>query len=177
MTEEGLLHELDVMQAAGIGGIEINPVGLPGGAERTDDKPLDWLSPEWNRMLKLAIDGAEQRGMVVDMIVGSGWPFGGRFLDNDETIQGVVLNIKQIDGPGKFTFEIKDLMTLRGRKPDRTRSRLMFLRLIPQGALSWTEEEPQRLWQGLRHLLPAVLSQRMISDNHSYLPATIKSSG
>ncbi|MCD6364704.1 MAG: hypothetical protein J7M14_02390, partial [Planctomycetes bacterium] len=134
VTEEGLLHELDVMQAAGIGGIEINPVGLPGGSERTDDKPLDWLSPEWNRILKLVLDSAKQRGMVADMIVGSGWPFGGRFLDNDETIQGVSLNTKQINGPGKFTFKIKNLMNAPGRKSDRTRSSLMFLRLIPQGA-------------------------------------------
>jgi len=134
VTEEELLHELDVMRKAGIGGVEINPVGLPGSAERTDDKPLDWLSPEWNHVLKLAIDGAEQRGMVVDMIVGSGWPFGGRFLDNDETIQGVTLNIKHIEGPGKFTFERKNMMKLPGRKSDRTRSRLMFLRLIPKDA-------------------------------------------
>ena len=134
VTEEGLLHELDVMQAAGIGGIEINPVGLPGGSEQTDDKPLDWLSPEWNRILKLVLDSAKQRGMVADLIVGSGWPFGGRFLDNDETIQGVSLNTKQVNGPGKFTFKIKDLMNAPGRKSDRTRSSLMFLRLIPQGA-------------------------------------------
>jgi len=65
VTEEEVLHELDVMYKAGIGGIEINPVGLPGAAEKTDDKPLHWLSPEWNRVLKKAIDGARQRGMVV----------------------------------------------------------------------------------------------------------------
>jgi hypothetical protein len=134
VTEEEVLHELDVMYKAGIGGIEINPVGLPGAAERTDDKPLDWLSPEWNHVLKKAIDGARQRGMVVDMIVGSGWPFGGRFLDNDETIQGVVLNTREVQGPGTFTFEKEDLMKLPGRTSDRTRSWLMFLRLIPEGA-------------------------------------------
>jgi len=136
VTEKTVLHELDVMQKAGIGGIEINPVGLPAGAERTDDKPLDWLSPAWNRVLKTAVDGARDRGMVADLIVGSGWPFGGRFLDSDETIQGIVLNTRQIQGPGRFTFERSDLMALPGRKSDRTRSRLMFLRLIPQGAES-----------------------------------------
>lgn len=134
VTAQGVLNELDVMHKAGIGGIEINPVGLPGDAQRTDDKPLEWLSPEWNDVLRTAIDGARQRGMVVDMIVGSGWPFGGRFLDNDETIQGVVLNTKEIQGPGTFTFEKEDLMKLPGRTSDRTRSRLMFLRLIPEDA-------------------------------------------
>ena len=32
-------------------------------------------------MLKVALDGARERGMICDMIVGSGWPFGGEFLE------------------------------------------------------------------------------------------------
>jgi hypothetical protein len=136
VNEERVLHELDAMHKAGIGGVEINPVALPGNAERTDDKPLDWLSPEWNRVLKTAIEGARGRGMAVDLIVASGWPWGGRFLDSDETIQGVVLNTIPIQGPGKFTFPKKDLMKLPGSQSDQTRSRLMFLRLIPEGAES-----------------------------------------
>lgn len=83
VAEGELLRELDVMRAAGIGGVEINTIAMVDAvpAETLTPFPaLTWLSPEWNRMVRVAADGARERGMVADLIVGSGWPFGGRFL-------------------------------------------------------------------------------------------------
>lgn len=58
-TEHEVLRELDVMKAAGIGGVEINPIAMPGGQqqfENIDAKPLVWLSDEWNRIVKATCD-------------------------------------------------------------------------------------------------------------------------
>ena len=135
VTQREVLRELDVMKAAGIGGVEINPIAMPRGAAVTSDKPLDWLSPQWNRVLKCAIEGGRQRGMVVDLLAGCGWPFGGRFLDPSETVQGVGLNTRRIDGPGDFAFAVKDLLTLPERAEYQSESHAVetaVLRLVPQ---------------------------------------------
>ena len=86
VTAKEILRELDIMKTAGIGGVEINPIRFPGG----DDlgiPSLEWLSPEWIEMVKTALKGAEERGMICDIIVGSGWPFGGEFLQPEEQTQ------------------------------------------------------------------------------------------
>ena len=107
--EEEILRELDVMKAAGIGGVEINPIAFPGG----DDlgiPSLEWLSPKWIEMIKVALKGAADRGMICDIIVGSGWPFGAEFLEPEEQTQLLTLSSKKIKGPGKMTFKIADLL-------------------------------------------------------------------
>ncbi len=90
LTAEEIVRELDIMKEAGIGGVEINPIAFPGG----DDlgiPSLRWLSPEWIEMVKVALGAAEQRGIVCDIIVGSGWPFGGEFLATEERSQLMTL--------------------------------------------------------------------------------------
>ena len=125
------------MKAAGIGGVEINPVAMPSGATPSLTEPLVWLSPEWNRMAGVATRGAKERGMIADMIVGSGWPFGGRFLKSGETIQAIGVNQRELKGPAKFKAELTDLMKLpapRSVAPDAAKPRLMYLRLVPDNA-------------------------------------------
>src|SRR5512143_1114213 len=87
VTEAEILRELDVLKAAGVGGVEINTIAM------RDDVPKEglgafperpWLSPAWCAAVKAAAEGARERGMTADIIVGSGWPFGGRFLQPAE---------------------------------------------------------------------------------------------
>ena len=79
------------MKAAGIGGVEINPIAFPRGADPTGYKELTIFTDEWLEMLQVALHGAKERGMVCDMIVGSGWPFGGEFLKKEEQTQMVTI--------------------------------------------------------------------------------------
>ncbi|MEI6603686.1 MAG: glycosyl hydrolase [Verrucomicrobiota bacterium] len=139
VTEKEILRELDLMKAAGIGGVEINPVAMPGGATPSATPPLTWLSPEWNRMAAVATRGAKERGMVADMIVGSGWPFGGRFLKSGETIQAIGVASKSLKGPDLFRADLKDLMktpAARAVAADAAKPRLIYLRLVPENATS-----------------------------------------
>ena len=136
ITAEEIVRELDLMQAAGIGGIEINPIAMPQESHPNQPEALEWLSPQWNRLVKVAVDGARQRGMIADLIVGTGWPFGGKFLKPGETIQGITLNKKDLKGPGVFASSVKALL-----KPPRTPyevagkpdPELLFLWLAPAG--------------------------------------------
>ena len=90
ITETEIKRQLDVLSDAGIGGVEINPIAMPEEAIDIGTKPLVWLSREWNELLALASNEARQRGMITDLIVGSGWPFGGEFVREDETIQRIM---------------------------------------------------------------------------------------
>jgi hypothetical protein len=109
VTAKEILRELDVMKDAGIGGVEINPIAFPGG----DDlgiPSLKWLSPEWIEMVKVALKGAEERGMVCDIIVGSGWPFGAEFMEGDEQSQLVTLTSRKVKGQATVTLEVAELL-------------------------------------------------------------------
>ena len=90
-----LVRELRLLHAAGVGGVEINPVKFPEEADPLDTHPLRWLSPEWIDMLKAAFDEAKRLGMTCDLIVGSGWPFGAEYLEGDERGQVMVVAVKK----------------------------------------------------------------------------------
>jgi hypothetical protein len=74
LEKDEIARQLDVLHKAGIGGVEINPVAMPEEAADIGVKPLTWLKdcPGWNEMLQFATPKAKKRGMVADLIVGSG---------------------------------------------------------------------------------------------------------
>lgn len=61
-------------QKAGIGGVEITPIyGVTG----EEDRFIEYLSPKWMDMLDFTIKTADSLNMQVDMVLGTGWPYGG----------------------------------------------------------------------------------------------------
>jgi hypothetical protein len=110
LSEKEILRELDLLLEAGIGGVEINPIRFPDGCDPVGYESLEWLSPEWLQMLKVTLDGAHERGIICDIIVGSGWPFGGEFLEKDEQTQLMTFETIDLEGPGKFTFQLNELL-------------------------------------------------------------------
>ncbi len=138
-VEEGEIErELDVMKAAGIGGVEINPIRMPVEQDLPGVEPLQWISPEWNHAVKTACERAKENGMLTDLIVGSGWPFGGEFLESGEIIQRVLTNHKELVGPSDFIADAQDLMHevpegyRSGEFKDVLKSRILFISLVPE---------------------------------------------
>lgn len=70
-TKAEIERELDLMYKTGIGGVEINTIAFPGG-DTLGCPALPWLSDPWLDMVQTAIEGCHKRGMVADIIVGSG---------------------------------------------------------------------------------------------------------
>jgi hypothetical protein len=106
-VEEGeILRELDVLKAAGIGGVEINPIKGKEPSEQSKAKVLTWRSPEWDRVLLAACKGAKERDMIVDLIAGSGWPFGGKFLKPDQQIQRLTVRNQTVQGGGPLRLPL-----------------------------------------------------------------------
>jgi hypothetical protein len=110
VTAEELLREMDVMKAAGIGGVEINPIKFPDEADAMDIPSLAYLSDEWVTVLEAALKGAKEKGIVCDMIVGSGWPYGGEFLNREEQTQMVALGTRDLPGGQKVQIGKKELL-------------------------------------------------------------------
>ncbi len=135
-----LERELDVMKAAGIGGVEINPIAKAEGGDEFDYNCYDWLSPEWNERVKATVEMATERNMIVDLIMGSGWPFGGRFLNEDQLLQGVGIRKMELVGPRNVSLKLADIWQLPGRdfgsysNLDAPAPELFFLQMIPHGA-------------------------------------------
>ncbi|MBN1999427.1 hypothetical protein JW935_17850 [candidate division KSB1 bacterium] len=141
VTIEETLRELDIMKEAGIGGFEMNPISAVNPSKASQDATikLAWLSSEWNKVVKATADGARERGLIPDLLVGSGWPAGGRFLEPGEQIQIITVNKQELVGPAVFTGTVKDLTRAavamggsrrREQLPENVNAKLIFLRLV-----------------------------------------------
>ena len=74
VDENNLKQLLYTYKAAGIGGVEITPIY---GAIGFENRYINFLSPDWMKMLRFTTSTAKGLGMGVDMNTGTGWPFGG----------------------------------------------------------------------------------------------------
>ncbi|HVW61584.1 MAG TPA: glycosyl hydrolase, partial [Puia sp.] len=110
VVPDELLRELDVMKAAGIGGVEINPIRFPGEADDMGVPVLSYLSDEWLDVLQATLKGAREKGIICDMIVGSGWPYGGEFLSREEQTQMMALGTRDLAGGQRVSVSRKELL-------------------------------------------------------------------
>ena len=138
-----LVREMRLLKEAGIGGVEINPIAFPTYCDSLDKPSLQWLSPEWIDMLKVCFDEAKQLDMTCDLLVGSGWPFGSEFLNEDERAQIVVNYAETVTGPTTLTI-IRDSLYAKAipkvSSPYKGNTKeLMSLKLYPNPSSSVDE--------------------------------------
>src|SRR5690606_9951199 len=95
---------MHLLKAAGIGGVEINPVAFPSRFDGDDlGKPsLEWPGGEWSNMLNVVFAEAKRLEMTCDLIVGSGWPFGAENTAEEERSQIVVVAVRKVSGPSEL---------------------------------------------------------------------------
>ena len=134
VNRDEIERELKIMKDGGIGGVEITPIGMPDEVQNIQGEPIVWLSDEWLQILKFATDKAGELGMKVDMIVGTGWPFGGDFLEEHETIQGIQQRVVRLEGPSKQ--HIDQLLPETDHK-----SEIIQLKLISENITSITNKK------------------------------------
>ena len=135
-----LVREMRLLKEAGIGGVEINPIAFPTYCDSLGKPSLHWLSPEWIDMLKVCFDEAKRLDLTCDLLVGSGWPFGAEFLEEDERAQIVVNYAEPVTGPTTLTIVRDSLCEKTMPKvssPYKGNTKeLMMLRLYPNPASS-----------------------------------------
>ena len=77
-TAEEARRQLELMHAAHVGGVLIfptYPIALDDPARGI--RNLSFLSPEYLAILRSTLAAASRLGMISDMVLGTGWPFGG----------------------------------------------------------------------------------------------------
>src|SRR6056297_2982011 len=138
-----ILRELDVMKAAGIGGVEINPIAFPQNTDPMGYEAMTMFEDNWLDMLEIALKGAKERGIVCDMIVGSGWPFGGEFLEKNEQTQMVAIETIDLEGNRKYNFTLDELLAKIDpeihSKNEKVYKDLLMVRLVPASSEECTE--------------------------------------
>lgn len=111
IEKKEIVRELRLLKAAGIGGVEIYPIGFPF-PNMTDDlgiPSLKWLSDDWLNMLQFAFEEAASLNMDCSLIADTGFPFGGEFLEEEDRTQVVVIGVKKMKGPLNTEFSLFDL--------------------------------------------------------------------
>ncbi|MBD8489743.1 glycoside hydrolase [Echinicola sp. CAU 1574] len=111
VDQENLNYLLHEYADAGLGGVEIAPIY---GAKGYEDRYLDFLSKPWLDMLHYTVDVADSLGMGVDLTQGTGWPFGGPFVEPH--FAASKLEIKDFDFDGNGTFKA-DLNIINEKNP------------------------------------------------------------
>lgn len=109
VTREGIVTQLDAMHHAGIGGVELQILyPLHPDNPATGIRNIPYFSPEFFDLLAFTRDACAQRGMKLDVTLGSSWPFGGPFVPLELAMQCAIPY--QIDVRGPCVYEC-DLTT------------------------------------------------------------------
>lgn len=142
-----IVREIELLHRAGIGGVEINTIAMEASLQDPDIErhpAVEWLSPAWVELVRVAAEACRERGMTADLIVGSGWPFGARFLRPEEQTQRVLLVKVELNGPEAVRLDVREAVRAhlaataekekRRDEAEPTASRLEFVRLLPADA-------------------------------------------
>ena len=79
VDEAGLEHQCRELAEKGFGGFHVIPIyGAKNGYEK---KWRRLLSPEWVEAWNMAAELAKKHGLGIDLTMGSGWCFGGPWID------------------------------------------------------------------------------------------------
>lgn len=95
VTKEGITAELEALKRAGIGGVEITPIY---GVYGEEDQFVEYLSPQWVDLLRHTLDEAARLGVGVDMATGTGWPFGGPWVSEEDACKDMNHRVYQLKG-------------------------------------------------------------------------------
>src|SRR5262245_23987840 len=96
--------QLEALAAAGIGGVEVTPIYGVRGAE---DRFIQYLSPQWMTMLDHSLREATRLKMGVDMATGTGWPFGGPWVDDTMAPKSIVFKTWTLAGGERLAEPVK----------------------------------------------------------------------
>jgi len=120
VTRDGITWELEQMRAQGMGGVEIM---VPWRMYAKGNIP--YLSEEWLRMVRHAIEKATELDMEVAVTFSPGWGFGGFWVPPTERSKVLTHGWVDVSGPAVFDQEIP-AYTPRRRNPASAGSPKLF---------------------------------------------------
>lgn len=145
VTAQELTREINLLADKGFGGVEIQPFAmvLPTKGAGRSDRIMSYDSPSYYDNLRLVLETARQRGLIVDLTDGSGWPAGGPHLtdkDNNLTLEFGLLHLN-----GGSIQSIKIPRPLRADHPDAMLRAVVAAKVLKDDSLDhgpvWLDEK------------------------------------
>jgi len=144
VDKPNLTKLLEAYSEAGIGGVHVIPIY---GVKGLEEKFVEYLSPEWMDLLGHTVKEARRVGMGVDMSTGTGWPFGGPNVSDDDATAVVIFQNYELESASRLGevircrekkyAETSYLQTLMGFS-DRGDIVELTSRVDAAGKLDWT---------------------------------------
>jgi hypothetical protein len=104
VDEAGLTAELEALQAAGLGGVEITPIYGVSGTEATF---IPYLSDRWVDLLEHTLREARRLDLGVDMATGTGWPFGGPWIGERDASRTLTYRTWTLEGGQRLAERVR----------------------------------------------------------------------
>ena len=140
---EGLTFNLEEFSRKGMGGFEITPIY---GVQGNDANDIPYLSEKWMEMLRHVTDESRRLGLQPEMNNGTGWPFGGPEVTENESAQKLIIEKWDVAGGKKLTAKIEPKEER--QRPFATIEKIMAVngdtriditnKLKKDGILNWT---------------------------------------
>ncbi len=140
---EGLTFNLEEFARQGMGGFEITPIYGVQGNEAND---IPYLSDKWMDMLRHVTAESRRLGLQPEMNNGTGWPFGGPEVTENESAQKLIIEKWNVAPGKKLSVKIEPQDTR--QRPVATVEKVMAVngdtriditnRLKKDGTLNWT---------------------------------------
>ncbi len=119
VNQRDLSSALAKYERAGLGGLELTPIY---GVRGEESRFINFLSPEWVSMLEHTLREAGRLGLGVDMATGTGWPFGGPWVNAEDACKDLVSKTYELSGGARLAEPVrltqKPLVRAVGRRPN-----------------------------------------------------------
>ncbi|MEZ5104070.1 MAG: glycosyl hydrolase [Draconibacterium sp.] len=93
VDEKNISRELKELSDVGIGGVEITSIY---GVKGEEDRFIEYLTPDFSKILNYTIDEANRLGMGVDLPPGSGWRCGGPFVPEEKGLWSLQIEEQEL---------------------------------------------------------------------------------
>lgn len=103
LNEEDLTRQMELYREANLGGVEITPIYGVAGYE---DQFKEFLSPQWMEILAHTLSEGERLDIGIDMATGTGWPFGGPSVGENEASKRLYYKTYEVNGGERFSESI-----------------------------------------------------------------------
>lgn len=98
VEEETLKKEIDYLAEKGFGYVEINPFHVSTVLKGDEERVLSIYTPEFYALLEMAVGYCEEKGIVVDLNMGSGWNANSQDVTYEESMGNMALGRVTLTG-------------------------------------------------------------------------------
>lgn len=154
VTREGITRDLEWMQRNGIAGFQLFDIGR--GYPAYVDKTVEFMSPEWKRMVRHAASEADRLGLEMTLASSAGWSVsGGPGVAPASAMKKLVWSETRLKGGQRYNAELPQPPTDNGPFQDLGRRPPFRLNGQPRWSVPLPEETDYRDVRVIAYRIPA----------------------